>query len=139
MLQRGQKVSALIAAFTFAQGSRMKAVWLHLCFLGVENAQEVASELRKVLHFFFLMEVSTHFITSYVILYKTHTMKFNLFNELKNSTPMCNSGKTITNTPGNFYSHCTHPSLRRAMQRILSFRSFTSTSSSLTSCKEKKR
>lgn len=89
--------------------------------------------------FFFLMEVSTHFITSYVILYKTHTMKFNLFNELKNSTPMCNSGKTITNAPGNFYSHCTHPSLRRAMQRILSFRSFTSTSSSLTSCKEKKR
>lgn len=38
MLQRGQKVSALIAAFTFAQGSRMKAVWLHLCLLGVENA-----------------------------------------------------------------------------------------------------
>lgn len=45
----------------------------------------------------------------------------------------------VTNTPSKLYSYWTYPSLWRALQRILSFRSFTSTSSPFNSHKEKRQ
>lgn len=65
-------------------------------------------------------------------------MKFSLFSELETGILLGKSGKAKLHIlPSNLYWYWTYPSLWRALQRILSLRLFTSTSSSFNSHKEK--